>query len=59
LTDLHIGENAHKDDLTIKLIEKMVAKEKPDFIAVVSNMVSSFSAFEDGTPVESYWEKEH
>jgi hypothetical protein len=34
----------------------MVEAEKPDFIAIVSDLVSAFSAFKDGTPVESYWE---
>ena len=46
LTDLHLGENTnklHNDTLTLQLIESLIGKEQPDFVAITGDIVSGMS----------------
>ena len=40
LTDLHMGEDEELNQKTVDLIENMIGKERPDFIAITGDLVS-------------------
>ena len=49
LTDLHLGEEESKDRVTLQFVRDLIQQEKPDFIAVVSDLVSGQNAFVEKT----------
>lgn len=40
LTDLHFGENDERDEKTIRMIQDIVRKEDPDFMAITGDLIS-------------------
>jgi predicted MPP superfamily phosphohydrolase len=43
ITDTHFGEDALADDKTELLIENLVRKEDPDFIAITGDLSSGYA----------------
>jgi len=40
ITDLHFGEDDERDLSTIQMIESIVRKEQPDFMAITGDLIS-------------------